>query len=176
MSEGVHQWLASVLCSLSIYAGNCPTPLALQRLTAYADAVCNDGSASGYYWAAGRANSSDWIVLLESGGWCWDAPSCAKRCADGSKDHSRCTSSGWREERSFSGLLASKAPRLADANKVYVPYCTSDAHVGDASAFGMEFRGAAVVRAVLRDLVMTRGLGGQGADAPPARLLFGGLI
>jgi len=175
MSEGVHQWLASVLCSLSIYAGNCPRSLALQRLTAYSDAVCNDGSASGYYWAAGRANSSDWIVLLESGGWCWDAPSCAKRCADGSKDHFRCTSSGWREERSFSGLLASKAPRLADANKVYVPYCTSDAHVGDASAFGMEFRGAAVVRAVLRDLVMTRGLGGQGADAPPARLLFGGL-
>ena len=175
MTEGVHQWLASVLCSLSIYTGNCPTPLALQRLTAYSDAVCNDGSASGYYWAAGRANSSDWIVLLESGGWCWDAPSCAKRCADGSKDHSRCTSSGWREERSFSGLLASKAPRLADANKVYVPYCTSDAHVGDASAFGIQFRGAAVVRAVLRDLVMTRGLGGEGADAPPARLLFGGL-
>jgi len=175
MNEAIRQGLASVLCSLNIYAGSCPTTLALHRLTTYPDAVCNDGSASGYYWAAGRANSSDWIVLLESGGWCWDAPSCAKRCADGSKDHRRCTSSGWQEERSFSGLLASKAPRLANANKVYVPYCTSDAHVGDATAFGMEFRGAAVVRAVLRDLVMTRGLGGRGADAPPARLLFGGL-
>ena len=159
MNEAVRQGLVSLLCSLNIYgAGNCPTPLALHRLTSYPDAVCNDGSASGYYWAAGRANSSDWIVLLESGGWCWDAFSCAKRCADGSKDHYRCTSSGWKEERSFSGLLASKAPRLANANKVYVPYCTSDAHVGDAAAFGMEFRGAAVVRAVLLTLALSLSL------------------
>ena len=31
-----------------------------------------------------------------------------------------------------------QAPRLAEAHKVYVPYCTSDAHLGDAEAFGMQ--------------------------------------
>ena len=106
------------LCSHNINvnifgAGACPPALRLQRLTAYPAARCNDGSAAGYYWSAGSANSSDWIVLLESGGWCWDAPSCAARCAEGADDHHRCTSTGWREERRFSGLLASQAPRAA---------------------------------------------------------------
>jgi hypothetical protein len=53
-----------------------------------------------------------------------------------------------------------------------VPYCTSDAHMGDAEAFGRNFHGAAVVSAVLHELVTTHGLG---TSAPPDRLLFGGL-
>jgi len=48
---------------------------------------------------------------------------------------------------------------LRHANKALIPYCTSDAHMGDAEAFGMQFRGARVIQAVLTDLVKRRGLG-----------------
>lgn len=49
---------------------------------------------------------------------------------------------------------------LANANKAYVRYCTSDAHMGNNESFGYQFRGSVVVQAVLRDLVATHGLGG----------------
>jgi hypothetical protein len=62
-------------------------------------------------------------------------------------------------------------PSIAQANKLFIPYCTSDAHMGDGAAFGMQFRGAAVVRAALAELV-TLGLGQR---QERARLLFGGM-
>jgi hypothetical protein len=52
---------------------------------------------------------------------------------------------------------------------VYVPYCSSDAWVGDTDSGGLAFRGQAIVRAVLSALV-SRGLGASPGD----RLLFGG--
>ena len=93
--------------------------LKLHTLEAHPKARCTDRSTAGYYFAAGADNSSDWIVLLESGGWCWDAPSCEKRWET---QHYRCTSSGWPTERRASGLLASTAPRLAHSHKVLVPW------------------------------------------------------
>lgn len=47
--------------------------------------------------------------------------------------------------------------------------------MGDAAAFGLQFRGGAVVRAVLADLVRRRGLGRRGLAGAPPRLLFGGV-
>jgi len=141
----------------------------LHSLSAYADALCSDGSPAGYYWQPAAAESGDWIVMLLSGGWCWDAPSCEERCGGERRSSHLCSSRAWPAEREATGVLASPHPRLGAANKILVPYCTSDAHMGDAAAFGLEFRGAAVVRAVLHDLVTTRGLG------PGARLLFGGV-
>jgi hypothetical protein len=60
--------------------------------------------------------------------------------------------------------------QLKDANKAFVPYCTSDAHMGNAAAFGMQFRGSVVVGAVLKEMVK------KGLGAGPARhtLIFGG--
>ena len=55
------------------------TSMVLRSLAAYPDARCTDGSPAGYYWSRGQRASSDWIVLLEPGGWCWDAASCARR-------------------------------------------------------------------------------------------------
>ena len=152
----------------------CASPL-MQRvsLASYPDARCNDGSNAGYYFLPAPSNRSrDWVVMLDSGGWCWDEPSCRKRCATAA---SKCSSLLWSDVHSPGGILASTAPRLANAHKVYVPYCTSDAHMGNARAFGMQFRGAVVVRSVLADLVRWRGLGGRGLAAPPDRLLFGGV-
>lgn len=145
----------------------------LASLGSYADARCNDGSNAGYYFLPAPSNSSrDWVVMLDSGGWCWDEISCQARCAT---DASRCSSLLWPDLYSPGGILASTEPRLANAHKVYVPYCTSDAHMGNARAYGMQFRGAVVVRSVLADLVSRRGLGGRGLAAPPDRLLFGGV-
>lgn len=55
----------------------------------------------------------------------------------------------------------SKNP-LAEAHKVYVPYCTSDAHMGSVSAtkqtFGWHFQGQNVVKAVIQVLVCRSGI------------------
>ena len=59
--------------------------------------------------------------------------------------------------------------RLQNANKVFVRYCTSDAHMGNAANWGRQFRGAEVVQAVLTDLVANKGLGSS-----KAFMLFGG--
>lgn len=72
-----------------------------------------------------------------------------------------------------SGLFRpSNSSLLSGANKVYVPYCTSDAHMGDKEAFGRQFRGGRVVQAVVKDLVQRRGLGHglHGKDL----IIFGG--
>lgn len=62
---------------------------------------------------------------------------------------------------------------LRTANKVFVRYCTSDAHMGHVNAFGYKFRGQSVVESVLSDLVHEHGLG---SDLARNRhlLLFGG--
>mmetsp|Transcript_82332 Transcript_82332/g.207767 ORF Transcript_82332/g.207767 Transcript_82332/m.207767 type:complete len:441 (-) Transcript_82332:149-1471(-) len=142
----------------------------------YPDAVCVDGSSSGYYWKAATSEEGEnaWIVYLQAGGWCWDSESCEKRC-EGSPG--LCSSTVWESERDETGIFShdvdSYHPVLRNANKVFVRYCTSDAHMGNAEAFGLQFRGARVVQAVLSDLVATRGLG---SDQHGGRqlLIFGG--
>lgn len=66
--------------------------------------------------------------------------------------------------------MNASSPLLRNANKAYVTYCTSDAHMGNATAFGFHFRGNVVVQSVLTDLVR-RGLGGSSVKDI---LLFGG--
>ena len=41
-----------------------------------AKAVCNDGSAAGYYFSKGSAASSTFLVYLSGGGQCYDEDSC----------------------------------------------------------------------------------------------------
>jgi len=145
------------------------------------DAVCNDGTAAGYYFAPGANASSLWLVFLESGGWCYDAASCAKRSPDQTSSKNRAPGS----VASLAGIFASADPRLATANKAYVPYCTSDAYVGDRagpvwppagpadagnSVFQGGFHGAAVVAGVLAAL-RARGLGSAAGDT---EVLFAG--
>ena len=69
-----------------------------------------------------------------------------------------------------------KSP-FGDATIVYVPYCTSDGWAGDASpseaTFGLSFRGARVVAAVVNALVQTEGMGSS-SSAGSTRLLLAG--
>jgi hypothetical protein len=62
------------------------------------------------------------------------------------------SSKWWASKRVVGGLfspLTSKNPGFASANKVLVPYCSSDAWVGDVAAstatFGHEFRGQRIM-------------------------------
>lgn len=137
------------------------------------NAVCNDGSPSGYYWKAGEPGTLRWIVDLQGGGWCTDERECKSRCPPGNMDSKPlCSSMSWGKQTTFSGgLMAPKNDTmLYGANKAFIKYCTSDAHMGNADAFGLKFRGAVVVQAVLKDMVQ-RGLG-QGSKRH--QLIFGG--
>lgn len=81
------------------------------------------------------------------------------------------SSVGWSQTTEAGGIFsrdATQNPVWATANFAYVRYCSSDAWMGDASAFSMEFRGQAIVAATIAALQANHGLGSG------ARLLFGG--
>lgn len=118
-------------------------------------AKCTDGSPAAYYFKPG--NTSTWIVDFQGGGWCYSADSCDTRC---NESFDLCSSTKWTSNVTESGLFHPSIDRvLAGATKVWIQYCTSDAHMADGSAFGYEFRGDRVFRAVFKDLVEKHGLG-----------------
>lgn len=46
-------------------------PLVLLTSAAQRGAVCNDGSAPGYYYKPGRPGAR-WLLYMQGGFWCWD--------------------------------------------------------------------------------------------------------
>lgn len=159
-------------------------------------AVCADGSPAGYYFESSKSSSELgsrlWILYLEGGDWCFDEESCRRRCK-----HSTgplCSSKRWpatyqhgahpcgnlNDTTVLCGLFAPKPSlgagkgALASANRALLRYCTSDAHMGDASAFGFQFRGARVVKAVIKDLVQRHGLGLKNSQGREDTLIFAG--
>lgn len=150
------------------------------------NAVCNDGTPGLYYIKEGKlpANSklkakysSIWLVYLQGGGWCHNEASCAWRC---DREHTgalkwvnhMCTSKHDKDTLDRAGIFTDSGnPALENANKVFVRYCTSDAHMGDATWMKWQFRGKVVVQAVMKDLVERYKLGGgSGREL----LIFGG--
>lgn len=176
--------LGALLTALLAVAG-VDADLTLQQFdgATYPHAVCTDGSQAGYYWkpAASAAAAHVWLVYLEGGGWCWDEASCAQRCGSPSAPRTSnflCSSKEWPQKMAVGGLFwPANDTLLRDANKAFVHYCTSDGHMGDAGAStatsGWHFRGQAVVEAVLRELVVTHGLG-MGTAGSRDTLIFGG--
>jgi len=133
-----------------------------------ADAVCNDGTPGVYYWSpASCPNSSKWLVFLGSGGWCWDAESCSERWPSSlsSKDYPDI------ETYDPDSIMGNHSP-FHNYNRVYLRQCSSDAWMGDIgknqSVGQVHWRGARIVRATLRHLVVDRGL------AEAELLVFGG--
>lgn len=128
-------------------------------------AVCNDGSAAAYYFKDNN-NTKLWVVYLGGGGWCYDYESCAER----DRTHPELmSSSNFSAALGKTGIFAASSALspLFTANKVFIPYCSSDAFMGDGKYLDWDFRGARIVRAVIEDLV-SKGLG-EGA-----MLIFGG--
>ena len=96
-------------------------------------AVCNDGSAAGYYWAQAteQAHQGLYLIMLEGGEWCYDEASCALRQQN---QASLMSSKGWKQTLSLGGLFetdATKTP-FAGVNKVWGPYCIGKARRGPA--------------------------------------------
>jgi hypothetical protein len=143
--------------------------------TTYPNARCNDGTAAGYYPAAGAAGSKTWVVFLEGGSWCSSDSDCAGRAS------SLSSSSGWANTISPAGILSSEAsqnPHFSAVNRVDVPYCTSDVFSGDAAASGtgkFQFRGRSVIDAVIDDLKTTYGFGQPGSTVLLAGASAGGV-
>jgi sodium-dependent dicarboxylate transporter 2/3/5 len=44
------------------------------------EAICMDGTSSGYYYAPATEQPEIYVLFLQGGGWCYDEVSCAKRC------------------------------------------------------------------------------------------------
>lgn len=136
-------------------------------------AVCNDGSAAAYYLHKG--DTASWVLHQQGGWWCWDAYSCGvrwahfanhtteKRTLMSTKALANLTS----EHDTFNGekntgLMAHNASvnPMANASKVFLVYCSSDAHAGNRSAGKVDgrgdstwhFRGKAIVAAVIAEL------------------------
>jgi hypothetical protein len=144
--------------------------------TENADARCNDGSAAGYYPAAGAPGATSWVIFLEGGSWCGSDAECTAR------EKSLTSSSAWPQTMAPAGILSSSAvanPHFAASNRVFVPYCTSDLFSGDtgptAGTTKFQFRGRAVLDAVIRDLRSTYGLGAAGQSVLFAGASAGGI-
>eukprot|EP00658_Telonema_sp_P-2_P048181 TRINITY_DN36663_c0_g2_i1.p1 TRINITY_DN36663_c0_g2~~TRINITY_DN36663_c0_g2_i1.p1 ORF type:complete len:391 (+),score=66.92 TRINITY_DN36663_c0_g2_i1:201-1373(+) len=176
--------LAAVIASAHSWScANSPTNATIMTLTRLTDplAVCNDGSQAGYYYKEGT-DPQLWLVYLAGGDWCYDAESCAARkllphVGNGGYNGSLHTSSvHFPSSCPKTGVFSElKGAALARANKVYIPYCTSDAHMGDRpgseATNGWHFRGQRVVSAVLKELE-SKHWGGQ--DAEGITMVFGG--
>ncbi|MBK8171853.1 MAG: hypothetical protein IPK60_16100 [Sandaracinaceae bacterium] len=120
------------------------------------NAVCNDGTAAIYYVHRSVARSTRWVVYLGGGGFAANLDEVFQRQMYVPE---LVTSTGAPTTMDGAGLLSSRAndnPDFYNDNLVFVRYCSSDVWSGDREAStetaNFEFRGKAIVRAVLEDL------------------------
>ena len=123
------------------------------------DAVCNDGTRGGYYFAKAIDPSQEhvFVVHLPGGGQCYDQVSCDERAVS-YKSFNFTTPT-----LSVTGYLDASPDRtpLWGANKAYLVYCSSDGYMGDAPAstatWGYHFRGQRLVRSLFQALALNHG-------------------
>ncbi len=113
-------------------------------------------------------SKDNWLLYLQGGGQCYSKESCDSR------DASMKSSNGYASTYIIEGIFDDDPLKSAahDWNKVFIPYCTSDGWIGNASAsdltWGYEFRGQGVIRAAINDLVK------KGLITSASRILLGG--
>ncbi|KAK3276631.1 hypothetical protein CYMTET_15311 [Cymbomonas tetramitiformis] len=166
--------------------------LSLRPLSAYADALCQDGSPAALYvrqccngpdpgdWCNHTQVIPTWLVVFGDGnndGWCWDAASCAARARE---FPALTTSSGLPHFFSRDGDNKGEAigafsksgegnPNFYPSYAAYVPYCSSDLFVGNStSREAPHFRGQAIALAALTAL--SRDMHASAASAPGKEL------
>eukprot|EP01084_Bolivina_argentea_P247571 414166_1 len=124
--------------------------------TKYPLAVCNDGSKGGFYFKKSDSSSPYWLVHLQGGSWCYDNPSCEYRFKTAKH---LTTNKTWDQTISKTGIFDdnSKLNPLYNANKIFVPYCTSDAYMGfqqpSPNNNNWYFMGQKIVEAVILTLI-----------------------
>lgn len=126
------------------------------------NAVCNDGSPSGYYFVPSTTGSTVWVIHMQGGGYCYDNASCASRRNDPEKNTS-ISSVNWEsnppveDEKGILNPNPLKNPYFYNANRVYMRYCSSDLFSGNRvltldGSISWYFRGRAILQATLEDL------------------------
>jgi len=122
---------------------------------------CMDGSMAGYYIRPGN-DPSLFVIYLKGGGGCSTEAKCLAR--NGTKLGSSLL---WEPSILGDRLLdgnCNKNPDFCDGTAVHVPYCTSDAHMGNNTelsddTWGLYFDGHANFAAIVDHLIATSGLG-----------------
>jgi hypothetical protein len=95
---------------------------------------CLDGTPSGFYFL--NQSSTRWVVHLDGGGECNSAASCAPKVATALGSSRFFAPSANFDDAGawFLDTDAARNPGFASWNKVRVPYCTQDLHMGTVSA------------------------------------------
>jgi hypothetical protein len=100
----------------------------------FPDAICADGSSSGIGLRTSPTGSEDLLVFLDGGGACWDYLTCVVlESVLVSRRHFGEPDLQARLGDVPGSILDRNTlpPGLAEANLVFVPYCTADVHGGD---------------------------------------------
>jgi len=125
-----------------------------RSLSAYPEALCNDGTPAVYYMED-REGADSIVIDLAGGGACTDANKCRNRCKDGNQ---LCTADT-RENRTFGLLKWSEDPvenpPFHKHLKVHVPYCSSDIYSGTTQNLetGFYFHGHYIMEAIIQDII-----------------------
>jgi hypothetical protein len=149
---------ALALCSGLLVAATAPLAAsdAWVPFDAGPDAVCADGTRPGFFERV--ADPSRVVLYFEGGGACWSEDTCAFDGPDTSYAWSSFFTAESLAQRE--GIFDFEHPEnpLADHSFVYVPYCTGDLHLGNATrTYGddlvIEHRGAVNAGAAIDHLV-----------------------
>jgi len=132
---------------------------------AFPEAVCNDGSPASFYVAPAASRSNHWVVALQGGFACRSYDECLQRWCEqfdpSDPTQPFMTGEGLPDSIDGTGIMSkSSFNDFHDYNRVYVPYCSSDAWFGDAEVtwsdggtdMVLEYRGQAIVQAVAETL------------------------
>ncbi|CAI5524665.1 unnamed protein product [Closterium sp. Naga37s-1] len=154
--------------SSAVAAGDNPRVARLYLLSKKnSRARCLDGSPAGYYLRRGfGSGANNWIMILEAGGWCFNAKSCANR-AKGPLGSSK----KWppTSDVKYGGVGSTDSavnPAFYNWNLVLVKYCDGSSFTGGYSKLppnsetgrALYFRGHWNLQGTLQDLLARHGL------------------
>jgi len=120
---------------------------------------CMDGSMTGYYIRKG-SDPNLFVIYLQGGGSCTDPVKCNARVNTnlGSSINYPLT----RKGITFQNAACNKNPLFCKASAVFIPYCSSDGHMGTAAksdeSWGYYFEGRLNFKAITERLASENGL------------------
>uniref|UniRef100_A0A0E0MAG1 Pectin acetylesterase n=1 Tax=Oryza punctata TaxID=4537 RepID=A0A0E0MAG1_ORYPU len=141
------------VCNFLVF--DCIAP-PLTEPTANLRRVCLDGSPPAYHLHRGSGGGAGgWVLQLEGGGWCNDAPSCAERAST-----RRGSTRSMDRLEVFSGVLSNDPdmnPDFYNWNRVKLRYCDGGSFAGDSELRNgssvLYFRGQRIWDAIINDLL-----------------------
>lgn len=175
-----------VSTSLAQFTGACrrPEDKLIKETLSDPTARCNDGSQAIFYrrncTGTSSCNPDRWVIFLEGGELCAMNSTCTRRAQtvpyQTSSEHSVGGRPFYASElcgRTVLDPWPEANPSLHNWTHVYVPYCSSDLHMGRGGRLGsFEFNGYYIIKAIIRQLVDKHGL----RNETRTRILFAGKL